>query len=85
MTKWLVAHYPVGEILLIQASLIALLTSSWMRLRDEALLQLQNWRQQLTRGLLYALRLMPFAEVVATAFTGPLFMTLFGHFILAEI
>ena len=93
LTKWLVPHYPVGEILFIQASLIALLTSSWMYLRKEALFQFQNWRPHLYRGLLYvigsfsfvyALHFMPLAEVVAIAFAGPLFMTLFGRFLLGE-
>lgn len=93
ITKWLVPHYPPGEILFFQAIVISVLVSLWMRLRGEHLLQVINWRLHLFRGLLYAiasmafvyaLRFLPLAEVVAIAFAGPLFMTLFGRIFLHE-
>ena len=93
ITKWLVPHYPPGEILFFQASLIALLVSVWMRLRGEPLFKSPNWRPHLYRGVLYvigsfafvyALQYLPLAEVVSIAFAGPLFMTLFGKVFLKE-
>ncbi len=93
ITKWLVPHYPVGEILFIQAVLIALLVYIGMRIRGENLLPIVKWKAHCLRGLLYAtgsfafvhaLRFMPLAEVVAIAFAGPLFMTLFGRVFLQE-
>jgi drug/metabolite transporter (DMT)-like permease len=93
ITKWLVPHYPPGQILFTQALVIALLVSIWMRLRGEPLLQVNHWRLHLLRGILYALasfafvyalRFLPLAEVVAIAFAGPLFMTLFARIFLKE-
>ena len=93
ITKWLVPHYPAGEILFVQGFLIALLVSLWMRLRGEPPLRIVRWSSHLYRGLLYAagsfafvyaLRYLPLAEVVAIAFAGPLFMTLFGKMFLGE-
>ena len=93
ITKWLVPHYPVGEILFLQGTLIALLVATWMRLRGEHPLRIVRWRSHLYRGLLYAsgsfafvfaLRYLPLAEVIAIAFAGPLFMTLFGKLFLGE-
>ena len=93
ITKWLVPHYPPGQILCIMASLIVLITLIMMRLRGEAPLAAKNWKPHFYRGALYAigsfafvvaLRYLPFAEVVAIAFAGPLFMTLFGRFFLGE-
>ena len=93
ITKWLVPHYPPGQILFIQAMLIAVLVSIWMRFRGEPLFKSPNWRPHIYRGLLYAtgsfafvyaLQFLPLAEVVAIAFAGPLFMTLFGRMILKE-
>ena len=64
-----------------------------MRLRGEALFAARSWRPHFYRGGLYAigafafvysLRYLPFAEVVAIAFAGPMFMTLFGRFFLGE-
>lgn len=91
--KWLVPHYPPGQILFIQATLIAALVSLWMRIRGEPLFAAPDWRPHLYRGILYAigsyafvyaLKFMPLAEVVAIAFAGPLFMTLFGRIFLNE-
>ena len=91
--KWLVPHYPPGEILFMQATLIAALVSLWMRIRGESLFAAPSWRPHLYRGILYAigsyafvyaLKFMPLAEVVAIAFAGPLFMTLFGRIFLKE-
>jgi len=93
ITKWLVPHYPVGQILFIQATLITLMTAIIMRFRGEAPLAATCWRPHFYRGGLYAigafafvfaLRYLPFAEVVAIAFAGPMFMTLFGRFFLGE-
>jgi drug/metabolite transporter (DMT)-like permease len=93
ITKWLVPHYPPGEILFFQASLIAVIVSVWMRIRGEPLFKSPNWRPHLYRGVLYAigsfafvyaLKFLPLAEVVAIAFAGPLFMTLFGRVFLKE-
>jgi drug/metabolite transporter (DMT)-like permease len=93
ITKWLVPHYPPGEILFLQAILIALLVAMWMRFKREPLFRFNNWRPHLYRGLLYvvgsfafvyALQYLPLAEVVAIAFAGPLFMTLFARILLKE-
>jgi drug/metabolite transporter (DMT)-like permease len=93
LSKWLVPHYPVGEILFVQGTLIALLMAVWMHLRGEHLLRMVRWRSHLFRGLMYAvgsfafvtaLRFLPLAEVIAIAFAGPLFMTLFGKIFLHE-
>ena len=93
ITKWLVPHYPVGQILFVQAFLIALIAAIVMRLRGEAPLAARSWRPHFYRGglyaigafaFVYALRYLPFAEVVAIAFAGPMFMTLFGRFFLGE-
>ena len=93
ITKWLVPHYPVGEILFVQGSLIALLVAGWMGLRGEHPLRMVRWRWHLARGLFYALgsfafvyslRYLPLAEVIAITFAGPLFMTLFGKILLHE-
>lgn len=93
ITKWLVPHYPAGEILFVQGSLIALLVAAWMRLRRENPLSIVRWRLHFYRGAMYAtgsfafvyaLRYLPLAEVVAIAFAGPLFMTLFGKLFLGE-
>jgi drug/metabolite transporter (DMT)-like permease len=93
ITKWLVPHYPVGQILFVQAFLIALIAAIVMRLRGEAPLAAKSWRPHFYRGglyaigafaFVYALRYLPFAEVVAIAFAGPMFMTLFGRFFLGE-
>ncbi len=93
ITKWLVPHYPAGEILFVQGSLIALLVAALMRLRGEHPLRITRPRDHLYRGLLYAagsfafvyaLKYLPLAEVIAIAFAGPLFMTLFGKIFLGE-
>ncbi len=93
ITKWLVPHYPPGEILFFQGTLIACLVSMWMRFQGEPLFKSPNWRPHIYRGLLYvvgsfafvyALQFLPLAEVVAIAFAGPLFMTLFGRVFLKE-
>ncbi|MDJ0828195.1 MAG: DMT family transporter [Rhodobacter sp.] len=93
ITKWLVPHYPAGEILCIQGTLIALLVAAWMLMRGEHPLRIVRWRSHLYRGgmyalgsfaFVYALRYLPLAEVIAIAFAGPLFMTLFGKLFLGE-
>ena len=93
ITKWLVPHYPTGEILFIQGTLIAILVASWMLLRGENPLRVVRWRSHLSRGVMYvigsfafvySLRYLPLAEVIAIAFAGPLFMTLFGKIFLNE-
>jgi drug/metabolite transporter (DMT)-like permease len=93
ITKWLAPHYPVGEILFLQGSLIAMLVALWMRLRGEQPLRVVRLRAHLYRGALYAtgsyafvyaLHFLPLAEVIAIAFAGPLFMTLFGKIFLDE-
>ena len=93
ITKWLVPHYPVGQILFVLASLIVLITLIAMYFRGEAPLAAISWRPHFYRGGLYvigsfafvfSLRYLPFAQVVAIAFAGPMFMTLFGRFILNE-
>lgn len=93
ITKWLVPHYPPGQILFVQGSLISLIAIICMRVRGESLLAAPDWRPHLYRGGLYvigafafliALRYLPFAEVIAIAFAGPMFMTLLGKFFLGE-
>ena len=93
ISKWLVPHYPVGQILFLQATLITLITVIAMRLRGESPLAARRWRPHLYRGglyvigsfaFVYALRYLPFAEVVAIAFAGPMIMTLLGRFFLHE-
>jgi len=79
ISKWLVPHYPVGQLLFLQAFLITLIAAIVMRLRGESPLAAKSWRPHLYRGGLYvvgafafvfALRFLPFAEVVAIAFAG---------------
>ena len=93
ITKWLVPHYPVGQILFVQGALIALISTTVMYCRGESPLAAASWRPHFYRGGLYvigafafvfSLRYLPFAEVVAIAFAGPMFMTLFGRFFLGE-
>ena len=93
ISKWLVPHYPVGQLLFLQAVLITLISAGVMRLRGDSPLAARSWRPHLYRGGLYivgsfafvlALRYLPFAEVVAIAFGAPLFMTLFGRLFLDE-
>ena len=93
ISKWLLPHYPVGQILFIMASLITLISALMMRFRGERPLAAVSWRPHLYRGGLYAigsfafvvsLRYLPFAEVVAIVFAGPMFMTLLGRFYLGE-
>ena len=93
ITKWLVPHYPAGEILALQGSTIALLVACWMGLRGENPIAIRAWRLHLYRGLMYAsgsfafvyaLKYLPLAEVIAITFAGPLFMTLFGRVFLKE-
>lgn len=76
-----------------QAALITLLSLIVMRLRGEAPLAAKRWRPHFYRGglyvigsfaFVYALRFLPFAEIVAIAFAGPMFMTLLGRFFLHE-
>jgi drug/metabolite transporter (DMT)-like permease len=93
ITKWLVPHYPPGQILFSQAVVIASLVSLWMGLRGEPLFRVSHWRLHLLRGglyaaasfaFVYALGLLPLAEVVAIVFAGPLFMTLLAKIFLRE-
>ena len=55
ITKWLVPHYPTGEILFIQGTLIAILVASWMLLRGENPLRVVRWRSHLPRGVIYVI------------------------------
>ena len=93
ITKWLIPYYPPGQILFMMAALIAAIASSLMLLKGEKPLAAPSWKPHFYRGGLYvigsfafifALRYLPFAEVVAIAFAGPMFMTLFGRFFLGE-
>ena len=93
ISKWLVPYYPAGQLLFIQAVLISLLAAVLMRFRGESPLAARSWRPHLYRGGLYtigafvfiiSLRYLPFAEVVAIAFAGPMFMTLLGRLFLHE-
>jgi drug/metabolite transporter (DMT)-like permease len=94
ITKWLVPHYPPGQILFVQGSLITLIALTCLQIAGEPPLAAPNWRPHLYRGILYvigafafliALRYLPFAEVIAIAFAGPMFMTLLGKFFLGEM
>ena len=93
ISKWLLPHYPVGQILFIMATLITLISVMVMRLRGEKPLAAVSWKPHFYRGGLYvigsfafviSLRYLPFAEVVAIVFAGPMFMTLLGRFYLGE-
>ncbi len=93
ISKWLLPHYPVGQILFIMASLITLLSVMVMRFRGEKPLAAVSWRPHFYRGGLYvigsfgfviSLKYLPFAEVVAIVFAAPMFMTLLGRFFLDE-
>ena len=94
ITKWLVPHYPPGQILFVQGSLITLIALTCLQIAGEPPLAAPNWRPHFYRGILYvtgafafliALRYLPFAEVIAIAFAGPMFMTLLGKFFLGEV
>ncbi|MEM7259272.1 MAG: DMT family transporter [Pseudomonadota bacterium] len=93
ITKWLIPHYPTGQILFVQGGLISFIAIICMQARGESPWGAADWRPHLYRGGLYiigafafliALRYLPFAEVVAIAFAGPMFMTLLGRFFLGE-
>jgi len=93
ITKFLVPHYPVGEILLVQALLITVLTSAWLLHQGEHLFTWHNPGFHLLRACLYAggsfafvyaLHYLPLAEVISIAFAAPLFMSLFGRIFLGE-
>ena len=93
ITKWLIPHYPTGQILFVQGGLISLIAIVCMLFRGESPVTAPDWKPHLYRGSLYvigafaflvALRHLPFAEVVAIAFAGPMFMTLLGKFFLHE-
>ncbi|MEM7208103.1 MAG: DMT family transporter [Pseudomonadota bacterium] len=93
LTKHLVPHYPVGQLLFVQATIISLLASVWLRTSGQAVFAFSNLHGHLMRGLLYvvgsfcfvyALKYLPLGEVIAIAFAGPLFLTLFGKIFLSE-
>ena len=94
ITKWLVPHYPVGEILFLQGCLIALLVAAWMGVRGENPFRVVRFKLHLFRGLMYAtgsfafvyaLRYLPLAEVIAIAFAGPLFQRLLAEPAVGEV
>ena len=93
ISKWLLPHYPVGQILFIMASLITLFSAMTMGLRGESPLAAVSWKPHFYRGGLYvigsfafvfSLKHLPFAEVVSIVFAAPMFMTLLGKFYLGE-
>ena len=51
--KWLVPHYPVGEILFVQACGISLVLFVLLRVRGESLWPVVNWRAHVLRGALF--------------------------------
>ena len=94
ITKYLVPHYPVGEILLVQALLIAVISMVWLLQQGEHPFRWHNPKFHLIRGcfyaggsfaFVYALHFLPLAEVIAIAFAGPLFMSIFGRIFLGEV
>ena len=94
ISKWLVPHYPPGQIICISGALIGLLSACLMKIKGESALAAPDWRPHLYRGGFYvigafafilALGYLPFAQVVAIAFVGPMFMILFGSLFLNEV
>ena len=75
------------------ASLITFISVIVMLFRGEKPLAAASWKPHFYRGGLYAigsfafvisLKYLPFAEVVAIVFAGPMFMTLLGKYYLGE-
>jgi drug/metabolite transporter (DMT)-like permease len=93
ITKWLVPHFPVGQILCIQALIIGAISICILKFEGKSPFAFVEYRGHILRSIMYligsfafvtALRYLPLAEVVAIAFAGPIFMTLFGKIFLKE-
>ena len=91
--KSLVPHYPVGQILFIIASGVALLIWLVLGLRRGAGVRVKSWAGHIARGLFFvvasfafviSLKYLTLAETICIAFSGPLFMTLLARQFLNE-
>ena len=91
--KSLVPHYPPGQILFINASLVAVIIWLYLKLWRKQGIVIHSRLGHLVRGLLFliasfafvfALRHLTLAETVCIAFAGPLFMTLMARQFLGE-
>lgn len=94
INKWLVAAYPVGEIIFFRSlfSLPLIFVLAW-RFGGLASLRIRAPRQQIVRATLVlannflfitALRLMPLAEAIALTFAAPLFVAILAPVVLKE-
>jgi drug/metabolite transporter (DMT)-like permease len=91
--KFLVPHYPPGQILFIGGASVSILTLFIIRFTSETGVIVNNWRAHVARGLLFtiasfafviSLRYLTLAETICIAFSGPLFMTLMARYFLKE-
>ncbi|MFT5112908.1 MAG: drug/metabolite transporter (DMT)-like permease [Parasphingorhabdus sp.] len=93
ISKWLVPHYPTGQILFITCLGVAFLVWIITLCKSEIRITVNSWQTHLSRGLLFSvssfafitgLKFLPLAEAMCIAFASPLFVTLLGRFILKE-
>ena len=91
--KSLVPHYPVGQILFVNAVFVAAVIWLVLTFRDGEGVVINSWSGHIARGLLFvvasfsfviALRYLTLAETVCIAFAGPLIMTLLARQFLGE-
>jgi len=92
--KWLVPHYPVGELLFLRtAFVLPLLLFAALRVGAGASLRVQSWPAQLTRGVIMlastvafmtGLRYLSLGDALAVAFASPLVITLLAPLVLGE-
>ena len=94
VAKWLTAEYPIGEFLFLRGLFIFIpiaIVTRWsggfgaLRVRD---LRGQSLRALLTATstylFIFAIGIMPLADVIAIVFAGPLFLTALAPFLLSE-
>ena len=93
VAKSLVPHYPPGQILFTIGTAVATVIWVIMKFHLKTGAVIHHWPSHLLRGVLFAvasfafvvsLKYLPLAEVICTAFAGPLFMTLMAKTILHE-
>lgn len=92
--KWLTGSYPTGEIIFLRGMVALLPVIVIARFTGGlATLRVHDWRWQAVRGLcvlastfffISGLRALPLADVIATGFTGPLFLTAMAPLFLGE-
>ena len=94
VAKWLTAEYPIGEFLFLRGLFIFVpiaIVTRWSG--GMGALRVRDFRGQSLRALLtatstylfiFAIGIMPLADVIAIVFAGPLFLTGLAPFLLSE-